>query len=207
MSLNNLPEPEQLDRENKIMDLRRLGHTWREIAEQTGYATHVGAMKAYQRAMERYQKEPRESLQRIEVERLDSLFNAFFGKAIAELDPQAAMIAIKTIESRAKILGLNEPTRIENEVKVTDGGDLDESVRRFAYLVAEARALGHSNGEQTVLEVNSEAESDTAGIELADLVDPIGSGLGQDENGRGVDSLESPESEEDSLGGSSENGG
>jgi len=205
MSLNNLPEPEQLDRENKIMDLRRLGHTWREIAEQTGYATHVGAMKAYQRVMERYQKEPRESLQRVEIERLDSLFSAFFGKAIAELDPQAAMVAIKTIESRAKILGLNEPTRIENEVKVTDGGDLDESVRRFAYLVAEARTLGHSDGEQTVLEISSEAEPITAGEQLADLDDFIGSRMGQDENGRGVDSLASPESEEDPLGGSSQN--
>jgi hypothetical protein len=162
-------------------------------------------MKAYQRITERYQKEPREDLQRIEVERLDALFAAFFSKAIADLDTNAAIIAIRTIESRAKILGLNEPTRIENEVKISDGGDLDESVRRFAYLVAEARAIGHSNGEQVILEIGSEAESDTTGIELANVVDPVGSGLGQDENGCGMDNLPSSEQEKDEMGGSSEN--
>ena len=82
---NKLPEPAQLDTENKVMDLRRQGFSWRNIAEQTGFANHSGAMKAYRRAMERYQKEPREDLQRIEGERLDDIFNAFFAKAIADL--------------------------------------------------------------------------------------------------------------------------
>ena len=188
------------------MDLRRQGFSWRTIAEQTGFANHSGAMKAYRRAMERYQKEPREDLQKIEVERLDDLFNAFFTKAIADLDPQAAMIAIRTIESRAKLLGLNEPVKIQNEVKAMDGGDLDERVRQFAYLIAEARvnSIGYRDSEQISLAGHGEAEPTTAEV-ISDLADSVGSGMGQDENGSGVDSPQSPESEENPLGGNSSN--
>jgi hypothetical protein len=39
-------------------------------------------------------------------------------------------------------------------------------------------------------ELVSESESVTAGIELENLVDSLGARVGQDENGRGVDSLE-----------------
>lgn len=202
---NKLPEPAQLDTENKVMDLRRQGFSWRNIAEQTGFANHSGAMKAYRRAMERYQKEPREDLQRIEGERLDDIFNAFFAKAIADLDPQAAMIAIRTIESRAKLFGLNEPVKIQNEVTVTDGGDLDERVRQFAYLIAEARtaAIGYTDSEQISLGEHSKTDSTAADI-ISDLADSVGSGMGQDSNGSGVDSIPSPESEEDPLGGNSQ---
>jgi hypothetical protein len=201
-----VPSPELFDKENKVLELRRAGLTWQRIAEEVGYADHTGAYAAYKRALKRTQQQPADELRFAELDRIDRLQLALWPKAMKG-DNASINTIVRLMERRARLLGLDTPIKVENEVKVIDGGDLDESVRRFAYLVAEARALGHSNGEQTILEVSSEAESDTAGIELADLVDPVGSGLGQNENGRGVDSLESPEPEENPLGSSSENSG
>ena len=137
----SLPEPDQLDKENKVLELRRLGLTWSEIAEQTGYATHVGAMKAYKRVMERYQKEPREDLQNIEVERLNKIQSIFMTKAFADEDVRSAAIALKAIEIRTKLLGLNEPTRIQQDITTWDG---DESIDRA---VKDLAALLTSNDE------------------------------------------------------------
>ena len=54
MPFNNaVPEPEQIDRELKVLELRRAGLTWQRIAEETGYANHTGAYAAYKRAMKR----------------------------------------------------------------------------------------------------------------------------------------------------------
>lgn len=133
---NALPEPEQLDKENKVLELRRLGLTWSEIADQTGYATHVGAMKAYKRVMDRYQKEPREDLQTIEVERLNKIQSVFMEKAFVDSDVRSAAIALKAIEIRTKLLGLNEPTRIQQDITTWDGDEsIDRAVKDLAALL------------------------------------------------------------------------
>jgi hypothetical protein len=201
-----VPSPELFDKENKVLELRRAGLTWQRIAEEVGYADHTGAYAAYKRALKRTQQQPADELRFAELDRIDRLQLALWPKAMKG-DNASVNTIVRLMERRARLLGLDTPIKVQNEVMVLDGGDLDERVRQFAYLIAEARiaALGHSDGEQTVLEISSEAEPITAGEQLADLDDSLGSRMGQDENGRGMDSLASPESEEDPLGGSSQN--
>jgi hypothetical protein len=158
---NALPEPEQLDKENRVMELRRLGLTWSEIAAQTGYANHVGAMKAYKRVMERYQKEPREDLQKIEVERLNKIQSIFMEKAFADADVKSAAIALRAIELRAKLLGLNEPTKIQQEITTWDGDEsIDRAVKDLAQLLTRNDEIGSS--ESSMADNPSESESATA---------------------------------------------
>lgn len=143
----SLPEPEQLDKENRVMELRRLGLTWQEIADNVGYATHVGAWKAYKRVMERYQKEPREDLQNMEVERLNRIMATFMQKAIVEENEKAAIIALRAIELRSKLLGLNEPTKIQQEITTWDGDEsIDRSVKELAALLRANSANSTSQG-------------------------------------------------------------
>ena len=205
MSQNSkVPDPELVDREIKVLELRRAGLTWQRISEEAGYADASGAYAAYKRAIKRTMQQPADELREQELDRIDRLQLALWPKAMKG-DNASINTIVRLMERRARLLGLDKPIEIKQDVLVIDGGDLDEQVRRFAYLVAEARTLGYTNGEQTVLGIESTNEPDTTEIELADLVDPIGSGLGQDENGRGMDSLASPEQEENPLGGSSEN--
>ena len=49
--------PEQVDKENAVLELRRSGETWERIAQVVGYANASGAQKAYQRVVTRVQKE------------------------------------------------------------------------------------------------------------------------------------------------------
>jgi DNA-binding NarL/FixJ family response regulator len=37
-----VPAPELVDKEIKVLELRRAGLTWQRIAEETGYANHTG---------------------------------------------------------------------------------------------------------------------------------------------------------------------
>ena len=79
---NAVPEPEQLDRELKVLELRRAGLTWQRIAEQVGYADHSGAYLAYKRALKRVLQQPAEELRQAEIDRLDRLQLAAWPKAM-----------------------------------------------------------------------------------------------------------------------------
>ena len=178
MSKSTLPTPEQLDRENQVMNLRRLGYNFVEIAAQTGYADHTGAIRAYKRAMERYQKEPREDLQKIEVERLNKIQSVFMEQAVNYGDIKAATISLKAIELRAKILGLYEPTKIQQEITTWDGDEsIDRAVRELASLL-QTNAT-NSTGESSMAEPTSQTEPVVAESGMENLADTVGQRLGQ----------------------------
>lgn len=198
---NAVPEPEQLDRELQVLDLRRAGLTWQRIAQEVGYANHSGAYAAYKRAMQRTLQEPTDDLRQAEVDRLDRLQLAVWPKAMRG-DHNAIVTCVRIIDRRAKLLGLDMPIKISQEVTVWEGGEsIDRAVRDLAELLRQNSAAG--TGESPMAGDPGETESITAGGELADLVDPLGSGMGQDENGSGVDHLRSDNPTEHPMGSSS----
>ena len=204
MSQNSkIPDPELIDKELKVLELRRAGLTFQRISEEVGFADASGAYIAYKRAMKRTLQQPADELREAELDRVDRLQLALWPKAMKG-DNTSINTIIRLMERRARLIGLDTPIKVQNEVTVIDGGDLDERVRQFAYLIAEARtaAIGYTDSEQISLGKHSEAESTSADI-ISDLADSVGSGMGQDSNGSGVDSIPSPESEEDPLGGNS----
>ena len=204
MSQNSkIPDPELIDKELKVLELRRAGLTFQRISEEVGFADASGAYIAYKRAMKRTLQQPADELREAELDRVDRLQLALWPKAMKG-DNTSINTIIRLMERRARLIGLDTPIKVQNEVTVIDGGDLDERVRQFAYLIAEARtaAIGYTDSEQISLGEHSKTDSTAADI-VSDLADSVGSGMGQDSNGSGVDSIPSPESEEDPLGGNS----
>jgi len=157
---NAVPEPEQIDRELRVLELRRMGYTWQKIADSVGYADHTGAYAAYKRAMKRTLQQPADELRSQEVDRIDNLQLILWDQAITG-DVKAIMAIIKLMERRAKLLGLDAPVRIEQEVTTWTGEDsIDRAVKDLAALLQANDA--DSTGESAMAEPTSESESTTA---------------------------------------------
>lgn len=184
-----VPSPELVDKEIRVLELRRVGLTWTRIAEEVGYADHTGAYAAYKRAIKRTMQQPADELREQEIDRLDRLQVAVWPSAMKG-DTRAILTIIRLMERRAKLLGLDKPIKIEQEITTWDGNDtIDRAVRELAALLTADDATGTS--ESSMAELVSESEPVATGNELENLVNSLGSRVGQDEDGRGVDSMES----------------
>ena len=199
-----IPSPELVDKEIKVLELRRVGLTWTRIAEEVGYADHTGAYAAYKRAIKRTMQQPADELREQELDRLDRLQVAVWPAAMKG-DTRAVLTIVRLMERRAKLTGLDMPIKIEQDVTTWTGGDsIDRAVRDLAALLTSHDATG--TGESAMAEYISESEPVTTnGNELENLVNSIGARMGQDSDGRGMDSLASDNESENTLGGSSTN--
>lgn len=198
-----VPSPELVDKEMKVLDLRRAGLTWTRIAEEVGYADHTGAYAAYKRAIKRTMQQPADELRTQELDRLDRLQLAIWPNAMKG-DTRAVLTIVRLMERRAKLTGLDMPIKIEQDVTTWTGGDsIDRAVRDLAALLTANDAVG--SGESAMAEHLSTTEPVTTGNQLENLVDSVGARMGQDKDGRGMDSLASDNQAENTLGGSSTN--
>lgn len=198
-----IPSPELVDKEIKVLELRRVGLTWVRIAEEVGYADHTGAYAAYKRAIKRTMQQPADELREQELDRIDRLQVAVWPAAMKG-DTRAVLTIVRLMERRAKLTGLDMPIKIEQDVTTWTGGDtIDRAVKDLAALLTRNDATG--TGESAMAEYISETQPVTTGNELENLVDSLGARMGQDSDGRGVDSMASDNETKDSLGGSSTN--
>ena len=127
---NAVPEPEQIDREIKVLELRRAGLTWQRIAEETGYADHTGAYAAYKRAIKRTMQQPADELREQEIDRIDRLQLAAWPQAMKG-DTKAILTIVRLMERRAKLLGLDMPIKIEQEITNWNGESVDDAIQRL----------------------------------------------------------------------------
>ena len=189
-----VPSPELVDKEVKVLELRRAGLTWQRIAEETGYADHTGAYAAYKRAIKRTMQQPADELREQEVDRIDRLQLALWPKAMKG-DERSISTIVRLMERRAKLLGLDAPTRIQQDVTTWTGDEsIDRAVRDLAALLTANDA--DSSGESAMAKPTGESLAITTGDGLEELADSLGERLGQDPNGSGVDSLESTQQPE-----------
>ena len=196
---NKQPDPETIDREIKVLELRRAGLTWQKIADEVGYADPTGAYAAYKRAVKRVLQEPADEVRQQEIDRLDRLQVAVWPRAMKG-DDRAINTILRLMERRAKLLGLDAAQKVQAEVTTFDGHrDIDAEIERIVQIIRNA-----DHGQPLALESGTgESGTVTAEGELVDLVIPGGSWSGQDENGGGMDSLGSDTPTEHALGDSS----
>ena len=204
MSQNSkVPDPELVDREIKVLELRRAGLTWQRISEEAGYADASGAYLAYKRAIKRTMQQPADELREQELDRIDRLQLALWPKAMKG-DNASINTIVRLMERRARLLGLDTPIKIQQDVVNWDGNEsIDRAVRELAALLTANDAISISESPMAI--EASAIEPITTGDGVEELADPIGERLGQDENGLGVDSLESPTTPKDEMGSSSGN--
>jgi hypothetical protein len=152
------PEPEQLDRELAVVELRREGKTWQQIAEVVNYATAMGAWKAYQRACQRTLQEPTDEARRIELDRLDALQRTYWEPAV-EGNLRAADFVLRVIDRRARILGIDAPQKIQAEVVNYDGiGSIDAEVDRIARIIEAAELAERERAERDTITVTEQQD-------------------------------------------------
>jgi hypothetical protein len=189
---SKVPDPELVDREIKVLELRRAGLTWAAIAEQTGYADATGAYAAYKRAIKRVMDEPADDVRKQELDRLDRLQVAVWNRALKG-DDKAINTVLRLMERRARLLGLDAAQRIQAEVVTYDGNrDIDGEIERIQQII---RSVG--NGQPLALESGT-GQSGTVATdgEVVNLVVHGGSRSGQDEDSSGVVSLGSDQTTE-----------
>lgn len=132
-------DPAVLEREKKVLELRRGGLTFDLIAERVGYANASGAHKAYQSACRRIVVEDVEAIRNAEIDRLDIAQAAIWADVVNGADAQtrarAILALMKIMERRARLLGLDMPTKSQVEVNIHDRDSIDAEVARLVALL------------------------------------------------------------------------
>ena len=147
------PEPAVIAKEQEIVKLRRGGLTFDLIGERVGL-TAQGAHKAYERALTRVVKEDVDAIRQVETERLDLAQSAIWGKVL-QGDNASIQSLIRIMERRAKLLGLDQPTRIQAEVITYDANSIQAELAR---LYANA-VTANSDSQNVVGEITGAPES------------------------------------------------
>jgi hypothetical protein len=189
---SKVPDPELVDKEIKVLELRRAGLTWSAIADQTGYADATGAYAAYKRAIKRVLDEPADEVRKQELDRIDRLQVAVWNRALKG-DDKAINTVLRLMERRARLLGLDAAQRVQAEVVTYDGHrDIDGEIERILQII---RSVDH--GEPLALEGGpSEGGTVTTDGEVVNLVIYGGAGSGENEDSSGVDSVGSDQTTE-----------
>lgn len=115
-------------RDAEACRLRGRGMGYLKIAEQLGYADASGAHRAVQRGLQSIRQESAEELRRIELERLDDMYERTLavlerthpavsaGKVLDVEDDGPRLAAVDRLlriqERRARLLGLDAPQRL-----------------------------------------------------------------------------------------------
>lgn len=106
------------DRDLRILELRRSGLSYAKIAAETGVAqqTAYKIVKGYLEKVAAECTEEAKELIALECERLDSLYKALEPK-IEVGETKAITAATKIMERRARLLGLDQPDKLEQVVR------------------------------------------------------------------------------------------
>lgn len=104
----------------KAVELRMEGKTFSEIARELGYNSQQAAHDAVKRALDSTLRESADRLRELELARLDVLWQIQYLNAQGG-DVQAMAACMKIMERRAKLLGLDAPVKVDNNVTTNDG--------------------------------------------------------------------------------------
>ena len=96
----------------QALELRKAGATYQAIADQLGYANARGAHKAVASALKATLREPADEVRDLEVARLDAMLLPLW-RRVQQGDERAVDRALKIMERRARLLGLDAPSKSE----------------------------------------------------------------------------------------------
>lgn len=117
------------ERRAKAIRLKIEGHSYTEIAEELGYSSRGSANSDVRRALEKHVIEEGlavEAWRELELARLDVLQRAIWPEAMGG-SPRAIETALKILDRRAKLLGLDSAIKLE--VLTVDA--LDAQIQRL----------------------------------------------------------------------------
>lgn len=131
------------ENQRQALTLRTEGRSFEYIAAKLGYKGPSGAYQAVMRGLKRTLQEPADELRQLETERLD-VMQAALWPSVQSGDPQAVDKALKVMERRAKLLGLDAPTKIAptdpSGANAYEPLSLDERLARLGAILDRAGA-------------------------------------------------------------------
>jgi hypothetical protein len=131
---NGQAQLDVLDKQLSALEMRKGGKTYAYIADQLGYKTSAGAYRAVMTALKKTLQEPSDEVRTLELERLDDLIDALWEK---RKQPQYTDRILRIMERRAKLLGLDAPTRTDvtsagQPIKQDDNERFDRAISTLA---------------------------------------------------------------------------
>lgn len=136
----------------KCLQLRAQGYTCRQIAKHLGYKDHSAVVLIIQREVARLPIVEAQEVRRLDYERLDELQAAFMPKALEEAHEGAATVVLKIMERKAKLLGLDAPTKVAqtdaegNSIAYSPTQQLLAVIAAKANIQVVSQANGATNG-------------------------------------------------------------
>jgi hypothetical protein len=129
------PSPEQIDKERQVIELRRAGATFDDIARTLNYANPSGAWQAYNRALQRtLVTAGAEEARTEELDRLDRLQRAVWGNAM-QGEIASVQAVLRIMDRRAKYLGLDAPVKQEVTIEHIDPNSVDAEIMRLVEML------------------------------------------------------------------------
>ena len=123
-----------VEREAQALSLRRRGMPYNDIATYMGLSGPGAAYRIVQRGLCRLIQEPADDVRAMELDRLDTFLFRLSGR-IELGDTKAIDTALKVMDRRAKLMGLDAPTKVQAEVTTNDGTSIDSEVARLVALL------------------------------------------------------------------------
>ena len=124
--------PDQADKYVRVMELRRIGLTFEQIAKEVGYAGRQGAKEAYDAAIARMGREAAEDLRTLENERLTDLWRRAYTQ-LSKIDAKDVdaltkleSVMLRISQRRSGLMGLDAPRQVE--VSGVNGGAIRTDV-------------------------------------------------------------------------------
>jgi hypothetical protein len=107
------------DKGEQAYELKKQGYSWAKVAEVVGFSSPSSAFHEAKRYLTKIgvtkSQAEREEVLELELERLDSLLNAVWDQAMTG-DTKAVDSALKVINTRAKLLSLDQLTAVQTTV-------------------------------------------------------------------------------------------
>jgi len=107
------------EKERAALELRKSGATLDDIARELGYCNRGAAHKAIRRALDATLQEPAAELREMEQVRLNTMLVAIWPK-VKTGDHVALQDALSIMDRRAKLLGLDAPSKRSVEIVTMD---------------------------------------------------------------------------------------
>lgn len=101
-----------VQKQAEALKLRIAGATFQQIADRLQYASPSGAYRAVELGLQRTLQEPSDMLRQLERERLDQMLLGIWKEA-TNGNLGAIDRAIKIMQRRAALIGLDAPTKVE----------------------------------------------------------------------------------------------
>ncbi|MDP7720757.1 hypothetical protein [Mycobacterium sp. TY814] len=131
----NRPDADERQRAAQALELRTSGLTYAAIAAELKYSDESGPRKAVDRLLSRIECEGAEELRQLEGQRLDAMQRAIWPKACSG-DMDAIRTALSIMGRRAKLLGLDAPTRVAVGTSPSDVEFANEAARLIERIAA-----------------------------------------------------------------------